>query len=110
MAQTVTDPATLAQYDTVAELLEQAGLSADSIIMAITMLDTLCLGAALDLGAPSVIWDHSGRDTALTRASTGATPGVDRPQHAFEVQLSLIVDALSRQLATERASAPEAPS
>jgi AcrR family transcriptional regulator len=109
VAQTVTHPATLAQYDAIAEVLERAGLSADSIIMAITMLDTLCLGAALDLSAPSVIWDDDGRDTAMTRAVAGATPGMDRPQHAFEVQLALIVDALSRQLETERPSAPVGP-
>src|ERR1700712_4430995 len=98
VTQTVTAPTTLAQYDLVAEVLERAGLSAHSIIMAITMLDTLCLGAALDLAAPSVIWEPRGVESALSRALAGASPGTDRTRQAFEVQLALIVGELATQL------------
>lgn len=93
VGQTVSDPGTLAQYDTIAALLETAGLSADDILRAITVLDTLCLGAALDLTAPVVIW-AAGEDSALTRALAGATPGVDQSRRAFEFQLELIVGSL----------------
>lgn len=102
VAQTVSAPATLAQYDLIAQVLERAGLSADSIVMAITMLDTLCLGAALDLAAPSVIWQPRGAESALSRALAGADADVDRSRRAFEVQLALIVGELSGRLTAQR--------
>lgn len=102
VGQTVSAPNTLAQYDLVAEVLERAGLGADSIVMAITMLDTLCLGAALDLAAPSVIWEPRGAESSLSRALAGATPDVDRSSRAFEIQLALIVGELASQLTTQR--------
>ena len=67
------------------------------------MLDTLCLGAALDLGAPSVIWEVNGRTSALSRALSGAMSDVDRTTQAFEIQLGLIVQELANRLAAERA-------
>ena len=103
VAQTVSDPVTLAQYDAVAGVLERAGHTDDTIVLAITMLDTLCLGAALDLGAPSVIWEVNGRDSALSRALAGATSDVDRSTQAFEIQLGLIVQELANRLAVEPA-------
>lgn len=105
VAQTVSDPGTLEQYDNVAAVLAGAGLSADSVVLAITMLDTLCLGAALDLGAPSVIWEVGGRDSAMSRALADAGPGVDRSNRAFDIQLELIVAELSRRLERDRAAA-----
>ncbi|MGS0686735.1 TetR/AcrR family transcriptional regulator [Nakamurella sp. GG22] len=103
VAQTVSAPNTLEQYDLVAGILEKAGFAADAIIMAITMLDTLSLGAALDLAAPSVIWEPRTDQSALSRALAQATPTVDRTRHAFEVQLALIVRELARHLCNERA-------
>jgi AcrR family transcriptional regulator len=98
VTQTVSAPGTLAKYEMMAEVLERAGLSANSIIMAITMVDTLCLGAALDMAAPSVIWEPRGVESALSRALAGASPGRDRARQAFEVQLALIVGELATQL------------
>ncbi|HVK35292.1 MAG TPA: TetR/AcrR family transcriptional regulator C-terminal domain-containing protein [Microlunatus sp.] len=95
VGQTVSDPATLAQYDQLAEVLhERAGLTGDDLVVAITMLDTLCLGAALDLGAPSEVWAVD-RDSMLTR-SLGGTPHAELSRTAFDRQLRLIVADLAR--------------
>jgi AcrR family transcriptional regulator len=95
VGQTVSDPATLAQYDQLTELLQQrAGLTGDDLVVAITMLDTLCLGAALDLGAPSEVW-AAGRDSPLAR-SLGGTAHAELSRTAFDRQLRLIVADLAR--------------
>ncbi len=58
------------------------------------MLDTLCLGAALDLGAPSEVW-AAGRDSPLAR-SLGGTAHAELSRTAFDRQLRLIVADLAR--------------
>jgi AcrR family transcriptional regulator len=100
VGQTVSDPATLAQYDQLAEVLQtRAGLTGDDLVVAITMLDTLCLGAALDLGAPSEVWAVD-RDSPLVR-SLGATPHAELSRTAFDRQLRLIVTDLARSIQSE---------
>ena len=100
VGQTVSDPVTLAQYDQLAELLQnRAGLTGDDLVVAITMLDTLCLGAALDLGAPSEVW-AADRDSPLTR-SPGGTPHAELSRTAFDRQLRLIVTDLARPTQAE---------
>jgi AcrR family transcriptional regulator len=98
VSQTVSNPETLAQYDRLAEILErQAGLHGDDLLVAITMLDNLCLGAALDLAAPPDVWTADQRDTALTRA-LAAAPDPGRSRRSFERQLELIIASLARQV------------
>jgi AcrR family transcriptional regulator len=97
VTQTVSDPVTLAQYERLAELLhERAGLTGADLVVAITMLDTLCLGAALDLAAPSEVWATLDQDAALTRSLVG-TSHAELSRTAFDRQLRLIVDDLARQ-------------
>jgi AcrR family transcriptional regulator len=106
LRQTVSEPAILARYDELAGVLEKAGLGPDAIVIAVTMLDTLCIGAALDLSAPSVVWAVDDSTSALGRALDRSRPDLDRAERAFDLQLSLIVDALERQLAEENAPVP----
>ena len=101
LKQTVSEPAILAQYDALAEVLEKAGFAPDAIVVAITMLDNLCIGAAFDLAAPSVVWAVDDRDSALRRALTQAGPKLNRQDRAFEDQLALIVRGLAHQLAED---------
>jgi AcrR family transcriptional regulator len=100
VGQTVSNPETLGQYDRLAQILEeQAGLTGDALLVAITMLDNLCLGAALDLAAPSEVWTADGRDTALTRALAAAPdPDRERSRRTFERQLELIITSLEVEL------------
>lgn len=97
VGQTVSDPHTLDHYERLAELLQdRAGLEGADLVVAITMLDTLCLGAALDLAAPSQVWADGERDSALTRSLTG-TSHAALSRTAFDRQLQLIVDDLARR-------------
>lgn len=99
VSQTITDPGTIARYDQLAEVLHAgAGLDGDGLMTAITMLDNLCLGAALDLGAPSEVWAAADRDTRLTRAAAMSSQQA-RSRAAFDRQLRLIVDDLARRAA-----------
>ncbi len=96
VGQTVSDPLTLAHYERLAELLQdRAGLVGADLVVAITMLDTLCLGAALDLAAPAEVWADRARDTALARSLVG-TSHAALSRAAFDRQLRLIVDDLAR--------------
>jgi AcrR family transcriptional regulator len=98
VSQTVSEPTVLAYYDRLADILDQqAGLRGDDLLVAITMLDNLCLGAALDLAAPADIWAADERDTAFTRALAEPSEP-DRSRRAFDRQLSLIIDSLARQV------------
>lgn len=56
VGQAVSEPSTLSRYDTLAAALSDAGFSATSVVLSISALDVLCLGAALDASAPSSAW------------------------------------------------------
>ena len=67
VAQTITDESVLQLYESLAAILLDAGFSARSIVLAVSMLDSLSLGSALDLGAPSVIWQRSVEHSSFCR-------------------------------------------
>jgi len=93
---TITDPITLRQYGALAGLLTRAGFDPDAVVLAVTMLDNLCLGAALDVGAPSVIWeDNPTLDSPMQTALGRATLGSDRAEKGFELGLSLTIRGLA---------------
>jgi AcrR family transcriptional regulator len=101
VGQSITDPLTLGKYDQLADILEQqAGLRGDELLIALTMLDNLCLGAALDLGAPSEVWAVHDRDSALARALAGAQR-TDRSRVAFDRQLDQIIETLAGHASTD---------
>ena len=102
VAQTVSNPAVLRQYDALAVTLAQAGFRPRSIVLSVSMLDTLCLGAALDVGAPSIVWDQPGdRESVLHKAIGSAAFDGDRSEVAFALQLEWIIQGMSRMLATD---------
>ena len=102
VAQTVSNPAVLRQYDALAVTLAEAGFRPRSIVLSVSMLDTLCLGAALDVGAPSIVWDQPGdRESALHKAIGNAAFDGDRSEVAFALQLEWIIQGMSRMLATD---------
>lgn len=102
VAQTITDPVTLQQYGSLAGLLARAGFGPDAVVLAVTMLDNLCLGAALDVGAPSVIWENNpALDSPLQTALGKATVGPDRAERGFELGLSATIRVLAELLEPE---------
>ncbi|GAB6903144.1 TetR/AcrR family transcriptional regulator [Kineosporia succinea] len=98
--QTVSHPATLASYETLAEVLHEAGFGDEELLHAVTVLDNFVLGSALDAGAPVEVWaDRGSEDSALSRAlrATRAQPG-DRSQRAFRLGLESLLTGLERLL------------
>ena len=65
------------------------------------MIDALCLGSALELGAPSQIWARSNRrDSVMQNAIDSAGfVGNERAEAAFELHLAIVVMGLADTLA-----------
>ncbi|MFF5076182.1 TetR/AcrR family transcriptional regulator C-terminal domain-containing protein [Actinoplanes sp. NPDC000266] len=55
-AQTVSDPLTLSAYETLAQVPRAGGFRDEDLLHAVTILDCLVLGSALDAGAPLDVW------------------------------------------------------
>ncbi|WP_432547585.1 TetR/AcrR family transcriptional regulator C-terminal domain-containing protein [Kineococcus sp. SYSU DK004] len=107
-AQTVSDPATLAGYEALARVLHADGFADEDLLHAVTVLDCLVLGSALDAGAPVDVWADAGDPaSALSRAiaATRVQPG-DRSQRSFEIGLEALLDGLARSRAPGRPARP----
>lgn len=102
VGQAVSDPATLRRYDALAEALSKAGFSATSVVLSVSALDVLCLGAALDASAPSTAWNTtSAADSPLQDAVAEAALADDRSHTAFELHLGWVIAGM-RQLLDSR--------
>jgi len=102
VAQTITEQSVLNQYESLAAILSDAGFSSRSVVLSVSMIDALCLGSALDLGAPSTIWRRSDEHrSALQNAVDNATLGDDRAEQAFQLHLSLIIAGLTDLLSSD---------
>lgn len=97
-AQTVSHPAALASYEALAAVLHDAGFADDDLLHAVTALDDLVLGSALDAGAPGQVWADSpdpGSHLARAVRATRAQPG-DRSERAFRLGLGSLLVGLGR--------------
>ncbi len=94
-AQTVTHPATLTSYETLAEVLHEAGFADEDLLHAVTVLDDFVLGSVLDAGAPPEVWAERDPDSALSRAlrATRAQAG-DRSDREFRLGLESLLTGL----------------
>lgn len=96
--QTVSHPATLASYETLADVLHEAGFDDEELLHAVTVLDCFVLGSALDAGAPVDVWADNGPQTSrLSRAirATRAQPG-DRSERSFRLGLESLLTGLEQ--------------
>jgi AcrR family transcriptional regulator len=96
-AQTVSDPATLASYEALAEVLHDAGFGDELLLHAVTVLDCFVLGSALDAGAPVDVWaGDTDLTPTLSRAieATRAQRG-DRSSRSFELGLDSVLAGLA---------------
>jgi AcrR family transcriptional regulator len=99
VGETVSDPTTLRQYDRIAAVLGKAGFSARSVVLSVSSLDVLCLGAALDAAAPSSVWSNPAvPESAMHDAVVAADLGLSRSEAAFELQLDWVIAGMTRQL------------
>ncbi|MFF0990053.1 TetR/AcrR family transcriptional regulator C-terminal domain-containing protein [Kocuria nitroreducens] len=98
ITQTVQDPGVIGIYEDMAVVLERAGLVREAIVPAISAIDYLALGSALDLTAPEVVWaPPEGRFPTLSRAIDGLGPVEERAEAAFAFGLEVLIAGVRAQ-------------
>lgn len=104
VGDTVSDPGTLHHYDTLANALREAGFSARSVVLCVSSLDVLCLGAALDAAAPTEVWSNEApQESVMSDIVTAAQLGPDRSGAAFDLHLTWMIDGMTALLAADTA-------
>ena len=100
VSQTISDKSSLDKYETLATILAGAGFDARSIVVAASMIDALCLGSALELGAPAQIWARSDQPDSVMQNAIDAAgfTGNERADAAFELHLAIVVKGLAATL------------
>lgn len=95
---TVTSPEVVGYYARLADLLASAGFPDPDILPIIELLDALAIGFGLDQVAPGEIWQTTDTSSTFGRLLAAADQGSGRSEQAFELSLSLLIDALRRRL------------
>ncbi len=99
VSQTATDTRVISYYEELAAALTRAGFAGEDALEIIAALDAFALGAGLDLSAPPEAWHPSSPDSALGRLLATSSSPDNRSERAFELGLTLIVEALAARLA-----------
>jgi AcrR family transcriptional regulator len=92
VTQTVQDLGVMRIYEDMAIVLGKAGLATPPIVPAITALDYLVLGSALELTAPDVVWSPPpGQFPALSGAIADLGSPAERSDTAFSFGLETLL-------------------
>jgi AcrR family transcriptional regulator len=92
VTQTVHDLGVMRIYEDMAIVLGKAGLATPAIVPAITALDYLVLGSALELTAPDVVWSPPpGQFPALSGAIADLGSPAERSDTAFSFGLETLL-------------------
>lgn len=98
ITQTVQDLGVIGIYEDMAVVLERAGLGRESLVPAISAIDYLALGSALDVTAPEVVWaPPEGRFPVLSRAIEGLGSVEERAEAAFAFGLDVLISGVRVQ-------------
>lgn len=98
ITQTVQDLGVIGIYEDMAVVLERAGLGREAVVPAISTIDYLALGSALDLTAPEVVWaPPEGQYPALSRAISVLGSVEQRAEAAFAFGLEVLVAGVRSQ-------------
>lgn len=103
VGKTMTDPGSIARYDTLATALVDAGFPGDEVLAIVAILDAFALGFALDATSPDEVWRPEGPTRTLGRLVAEGPRGRERSDRAFEIGFELLLDSL-RARATGRAA------
>lgn len=95
---TIGAPAIAALYERFCEVLGDAGFGAPELLDAITAIDTLALGSALDLAAPDEVWDRTTMGPLMRAAIDAAASGRARADQSFEFGLRILLDGFRARL------------
>ena len=95
VTQTVQDLGVMRIYEDMAIVLGKAGLATPAIVPAITALDYLVLGSALELTAPDVVWSPPpGQFPALSGAIADLGSPAERSDTAFSFGLETLLTGI----------------
>jgi hypothetical protein len=95
---TITSPEVVGYYARLADLLVGAGFAESEVLPIIEMLDALAIGFGIDQASPNDIWQVADAPSTFGRLLATAERGSVRSDHAFELSLTLLIDALQRRL------------
>lgn len=97
--QTVKASEVIGLYDDIARTLERSGLDGDQIAPALSLIDYIALGAALEFTAPEEVWSpQPDLYPALTRAVQHDISPAERMERAFEFSLDILVAGIATRL------------
>jgi AcrR family transcriptional regulator len=92
VSQTVRDLGVMGIYEDMAVVLSRAGLPTAAIVPAITTVDYLVLGSALELTAPEVVWSPPpGRFRTLSEAIENPGSPAERSDTAFSFGMATLL-------------------
>ncbi|MET9802653.1 TetR/AcrR family transcriptional regulator C-terminal domain-containing protein [Streptomyces sp. NPDC006368] len=91
MTSPVRAPKVLEQYERAVGLLLAVGFAAEDVMPALTGLENLVLGSALDLAAPATMWELPDENSTPHLARALAAVGAGRADAAFEVALEGLI-------------------
>lgn len=95
VTQTIRDLGVMGIYEEMAIVLGKAGLAASAVVPAITTVDYLVLGSALELTAPEVVWSPPpGQFPALSAAIANLGPPAKRSEAAFVFAVEMLLAGL----------------
>lgn len=98
VGKTITDPHVIAEYDALATALVDGGFPDEEVLTLISILDAFALGFGLDRTSPEEIWHAADGTRTLGRLIADAATGEERSEQAFEIGLSLLMQALRQRL------------
>jgi len=98
VGETVTDPTTLEVYERLAALFTAQGFTSSQVILAVSMLDNVVLGSAVDSAGPPVAWRTTPEAHPAMHAALLDSVVTDRSDEAFEAGVRSVLDYLLRQV------------
>ena len=88
---TVEEPGTLTLYESLIEVLADAGVPETELLTTIEVLDAFAFGAALDALSPQVIFAPASEDSRLTSLIENHPAGTERNHRLYRRGLDIII-------------------
>ncbi len=92
---TVEEPGTLTLYESLIDVLADAGVPETELLTTIEVLDAFAFGAALDALSPQVIFAPASEDSRLTSLIENHPAGTERNHRLYRRGLDLIIAGIA---------------
>ena len=105
VGESVDDAPTLEIYEALAQILESAGFQDGLLLDALSLVDLLVLGSAIDAASPEPPWEPSEQDHPALSRALAVLENSRRQDSAFALGLDAVIAELERKLNTATPSA-----